>query len=316
MTAREPSTDLVTVTQLAKHFDISRSLLTRALTFEPRRFVHAVQDVSFKISRGKTFALVGESGSGKSTIARCLAGILPADAGTIGIEGKLQMIFQDPYSSLDPRWRANAIVAEPLRVRGMGLRKNEVRERVAEMLTLAGLSSDDGNKFPHQFSGGQRQRLSIARALSVNPAFLIADEPTSALDVSVQAQILNLMRELQERLELTMLFISHNLAAVSFMADEIGVLYLGRLVESGPARAVLSHPLHPYTKLLLEAVPDMNDFGKRRAPLKGESPSPISPPPGCAFHPRCPLAVDRCKREVPQPQAFGETLVACHEVGR
>ncbi len=316
MNAPNPLPALVTVSGLSKRFDISRPWLVRKLAREPRRIVHAVEDVSFSIPRGKTFALVGESGSGKSTLARCLAGVLAPDAGRIEIRGGLQMIFQDPYSSLDPRWRAGAIVAEPIVARGLIKDKDRLRERVNKLLTLAGLSPDDAHKFPHQFSGGQRQRISIARALSIDPAFLIADEPTSALDVSVQAQILNLMRDLQDRLGLTMLFISHNLAAVSYMADEIGVMYLGRLVESGPAAAVLARPLHPYTKLLFEAVPDMDAIGVRRAPLKGEPPSPIAPPPGCAFHPRCPLATSRCREELPLPRPVGGVTVACHEAER
>jgi peptide/nickel transport system ATP-binding protein len=316
MNALEPKPELVTVSGLSKRFDISRPWLLRKLAGQPRRIVHAVEDVSFSIPEGKTFALVGESGSGKSTLARCLAGVLRPDAGHISIRGGLQMIFQDPYSSLDPRWRASAIVAEPIAARGLIPGKQARRERVAELLTLTGLSPDDGRKFPHQFSGGQRQRISIARALSIDPAFLIADEPTSALDVSVQAQILNLMRDLQNRLGLTVLFISHNLAAVSYMADEIGVMYLGRLVDSGPAAAILARPLHPYTKLLFEAVPDIEVVGRRRAPLKGEPPSPVAPPPGCAFHPRCPLAAKRCAVELPVPRLLGGIRVACHEAER
>jgi peptide/nickel transport system ATP-binding protein len=306
---------LVTVSGLSKRFEISRPWLIRTLGNQRRRLIHAIEDVGFEIARGKTFALVGESGCGKSTLARCLVGVLAPDAGQMAIGGRLQMIFQDPYSSLDPSWRADAIIAEPLKASGLS-GKAERRERVAELLTLVGLTPDDGRKFPHQFSGGQRQRISIARALSINPAFLIADEPTSALDVSVQAQILNLMRDLQDRLGLTFLFISHNLAAVSYMADEIGVMYLGRLVETGPAPAILTRPLHPYTKLLFEAVPDIDVIGRRRAPLKGELPSPTAPPSGCAFHPRCPLATSRCSVELPLPRSLGGVRVACHEAER
>jgi peptide/nickel transport system ATP-binding protein len=316
MRALDPPAALVTVSKLSKRFDVSRPWLFRRLTRRPRYIVHAVEDVSFSIPRGTTFALVGESGSGKSTLARCLAGVLTPETGKIAVHGRLQMIFQDPYASLDPRWRASAIVAEPLVARAVFKSKSELGERVAELLTLVGLSPDDGRKFPHQFSGGQRQRVSIARALSIDPAFLIADEPTSALDVSVQAQILNLMRGLQERLGLTLLFISHNLAAVSFMADEIGVMYLGRLVETGPAPAILARPLHPYTELLFQAIPDVGAIGRRRAPLKGEPPSPIAPPPGCAFHPRCPLATQRCREELPLPRPLGGVRVACHEAER
>jgi peptide/nickel transport system ATP-binding protein len=237
-----------------------------------RRIVRAVTDVSFSIPRGETLALIGESGSGKSTIARCIAGVLDPTAGRITIMGQdrakartreetirlrrnLQMIFQDPYASLNPRWRTFDSIAEPLRTHRLAVGRRAVEERVFEMVRLVGLSPEDGRKFPHQFSGGQRQRISIARALAAEPAFIIADEPTSALDVSVQAQILNLMRDLQAELVLTYLFISHNLAVVSNMANTIGVLYLGRLVEIGSAAHLLSRPRHPYTKVLVDAVP-------------------------------------------------------------
>jgi peptide/nickel transport system ATP-binding protein len=293
------------------------------------RIVHAVTDVSFSIARGETFALIGESGSGKSTIARCIAGILPPSAGRIMIMGQdlaamrtrrssihlrrnLQMVFQDPYASLNPRWRAFDSIAEPLRTHGLANSRQALAARVAEMLRLVGLAPEDAHKFPHQFSGGQRQRISIARALSAEPAFIIADEPTSALDVSVQAQILNLMRDLQARLGLTYLFISHNLAVVSNMANTIGVLYLGRLVETGPAAHLLSRPRHPYTKLLVDAVPDISAIGKGRAPPKGDAPDPADLPEGCPFHPRCPLAAERCQAERPLLRAFDGVRVACH----
>lgn len=307
---------LVTVLGLSKRFDLSPPEPIRMILRQRRRILHAVEDVSFEIPAGKTFALVGESGSGKSTLARCIAGVLRPDAGEVSVRGPLQMIFQDPHASLDPRWRTEAIIAEPMTARGLLPGKAERRERVAELLTLVGLVPADGRKFPHQFSGGQRQRISIARALSVDPAVLIADEPTSALDVSVQAQILNLIRDLQDRLRLTLLFISHNLAAVAYVADEIGVMYLGRLVERGRAGAILGRPLHPYTRLLFETVPDIATIGRRRTPLKGEPPSPLTPPPGCAFHPRCPLATQRCREELPLPRSFEGVRIACHEVER
>jgi peptide/nickel transport system ATP-binding protein len=226
----------------------------------------------------------------------------------------MNMIFQDPYASLNPRWRVQDIVAEPLRAFKLTTGRAETATRVGALLSQVGLSPADGEKFPHEFSGGQRQRISIARALSSEPDFLVCDEPTSALDVSVQAQILNLMRGLQDRLDLTYLFISHNLAVVRHMADELGVMYLGRIVESGPAASIFAEPRHPYTRLLLDAIPDLDRIGRVRPPLQGEVPSPISPPSGCPFHPRCPLARERCRVEKPAYTASGDVLVACHAV--
>ena len=205
------------------------------------------------------------------------------------------MIFQDPYASLNPRWRVRDIVAEPIRAFRLATRPNEVRGRVGALLAQVGLTVRDGEKYPHEFSGGQRQRISIARALASEPDFLVCDEPTSALDVSVQAQILNLMRDLQQRLGLTYLFISHNLAVVRHMADRLGVMYLGRIVEQGPAEAIFRTPRHPYTRLLLDAIPDLEQIGRARTPVGGELPSPIAPPPGCAFHPALPA----CQRALP-----------------
>jgi peptide/nickel transport system ATP-binding protein len=323
----DPAAPILNVEGLSKAFPLGASLLQRAMG-RGGRVVQAVTDVSFAIPRGETFALIGESGSGKSTIARCIAGVLPPTSGRIaimdhdlaatqgqeamGIRRNLQMVFQDPYASLNPRWRAFDSIAEPLRTHRLCPSRQALRERVAEMLRLVGLSPEDGRKFPHQFSGGQRQRISIARALSAEPALIIADEPTSALDVSVQAQILNLMRDLQERLGLTYLFISHNLAVVSNMASTIGVLYLGRIVETGPAAHLLSRPCHPYTRMLVEAAPDMAAIGRRRPAPKGDMPDPASPPRGCAFHPRCPFAVERCKAERPALRALDGAEVACH----
>jgi peptide/nickel transport system ATP-binding protein len=227
----------------------------------------------------------------------------------------MQMIFQDPYASLNPRWRVRDIVAEPIRVLGLARDQDEIAARVAELLRQVGLAPEDGEKYPHEFSGGQRQRISIARALSGNPEFLVCDEPTSALDVSVQAQILNLMTDLQQRLGLTYLFISHNLAVVSHIADRIGVMYLGRLVEVAVAEELFARPRHPYTRMLLDAVPDLEMSGKARTPVAGEVPNPLAPPAGCAFHPRCPHANERCTRERPQGIALGATAtVACHAV--
>ncbi|WP_108663411.1 ABC transporter ATP-binding protein [Acuticoccus kandeliae] len=319
---------LVEVSDLTKRFDVSSAWLERRLDGGSRQFVHAVSDVTFQIARGETFALVGESGSGKSTIARMVVGLIPATSGTVEIDDvavgrnsralralrrRMQMIFQDPYASLNPRMRVGRIIAEPIRAFGL-LSGRARRERVVELLEGVGLHADDREKFPHQFSGGQRQRICIARALASNPSFLVCDEPTSALDVSVQAQILNLMKDLQDQLGLTYLFISHNLAVVRHMADRIGVLYLGRLVEVAPTADLFSAPRHPYTRLLLDAVPDVEMSGRPRAAVTGEIANPLDPPPGCAFHPRCPLANERCRRERPLPFAAGGTLVACHAV--
>jgi peptide/nickel transport system ATP-binding protein len=231
-----------------------------------------------------------------------------------GIRRRLNMIFQDPYASLNPRWRVRDIVAEPIRTFGLVRERRAVIDRVGALLAQVGLAPADGEKYPHEFSGGQRQRISIARALSSEPEFLVCDEPTSALDVSVQAQILNLMKDLQQRLGLTFLFISHNLAVVRHMSDRLGVMYLGRIVEQGPADAIFATPRHPYTRMLLDAVPDLEMVGRARTPVGGEVPSPISPPPGCTFHPRCPLANARCRSEVPAYTRVGDVAVACHAV--
>jgi peptide/nickel transport system ATP-binding protein len=309
-------------------FDVSRPFLQRLFTREPRQQLRAVDDVSFKIIPGTTFALVGESGCGKSTIARLAVGLYQPTTGDILFENqalssaraqpamrrRMNMIFQDPYASLNPRWRVSDIVAEPIRAFGLAKRANEVQGRVGALLAQVGLTVRDGDKYPHEFSGGQRQRISIARALASEPDFLVCDEPTSALDVSVQAQILNLMRDLQQRLGLTYLFISHNLAVVRHMADRLGVMYLGRIVEQGPAEAIFQHPNHPYTRLLLDAIPDLEQVGRARTPVGGELPSPIAPPPGCAFHPRCPLARERCRVEKPVHVMAGTVQVACHAV--
>jgi peptide/nickel transport system ATP-binding protein len=313
---------------LSHVFDVSKPWLQRAFTREPRRMLRAVDDVSFHIDPGTTFALVGESGCGKSTIARLAVGLYEPTDGAILFEGqplssaraqpamrrRMNMIFQDPYASLNPRWRVGDIVAEPIRTFRLGNRPNEAQARVGALLAQVGLTVRDGEKFPHEFSGGQRQRISIARALASEPDFLVCDEPTSALDVSVQAQILNLMRDLQQRLGLTYLFISHNLAVVRHMADRLGVMYLGRIVEVGPAEAIFSRPLHPYTRLLLDAIPDLDQIGRSRTAVGGELPSPIAPPPGCTFHPRCPLANDRCRVEKPGHAMAGSVMVACHAV--
>ncbi len=313
---------------LARHFDVSRPLLQRIVAREGKRTLRAVDGISFAIPKGTTLSLVGESGCGKSTVARLCVGLYAPTHGKVVFDGRdlaqaraladqrrrMQMIFQDPYASLNPRWRVGDIIAEPIRAFGLVGTRAEQDNRVAELLTQVGLSPLDRVKFPHEFSGGQRQRISIARALSSNPEFLVCDEPTSALDVSVQAQILNLMKELQQRLNLTFLFISHNLAVVRQVSDRIGVMYLGRLAELAPAETLFRTPRHPYTRALMEAIPDLDMTGRERIPVGGEVPSPITPPSGCAFHPRCPLANDRCKRERPELKAAGDAMVACHAV--
>jgi peptide/nickel transport system ATP-binding protein len=302
--------NLLELEAVSRDFDVSRPWLNRILEGEPRRSLRAVDGVSFEVKQGETLALVGESGCGKSTVARLIVGLYAPSEGRITYRGRrMQMIFQDPYASLNPRWRVKRIVAEPMT--HLGLDKNSgVKDKVAQLLTQVGLSPDDGEKYPHEFSGGQRQRISIARALAGEPDLLVCDEPTSALDVSVQAQILNLMAELQRRLGLTYVFISHNLAVVSQVADRVGVMYFGRLVELGAAQRLFSQPRHPYTRMLLDAVPDLAMSGKARVPVGGEVPNPLSPPAGCAFHPRCPHADERCRSV--RPRTIDD--VACHAV--
>jgi oligopeptide/dipeptide ABC transporter ATP-binding protein len=317
---------LIRISNLTRRFDVSKPWLNRVIEREPRQFLTATADVSFDIQKGETFALVGESGSGKSTIAKMVVGLLPPSAGTITFDGqpidagqgipralrrRFQMIFQDPFASLNPRWRVGDIIAEPMLTFGLKT-AGEARAEVARLLGVVGLSAQDAGKYPHEFSGGQRQRIAIARALSSRPEFIVCDEPTSALDVSVQAQILNLMRDLQDEFGLTYLLISHDLSVVRHMANRIGVLYLGRLVEVAEGKRLFTEPQHPYTRMLLDAVPDLTLSGRKRVRVEGEIPNPISPPPGCPFHPRCPLAFDRCRIDVPQPRPTPTGTAACH----
>ncbi|WP_046864190.1 ABC transporter ATP-binding protein [Microvirga massiliensis] len=319
--------DFVEVENLRRVFDVSKPWLNRVLEGSDRQLLRAVDGVSFGIAMGETFALVGESGSGKSTVARMVVGLLPPSSGEVRIAGismtdprataerqrlrrRIQMVFQDPYASLNPRWRVDRIIAEPIQAFRLLRSEAEIRERVGELLGLVGLHPDDGSKYPHEFSGGQRQRIAIARALASDAEFIVCDEPTSALDVSVQAQILNLMRDLQDRLGLTYLFISHNLAVVRHMATRIGVMYLGRIVEISGGRELFSEPKHPYTRMLLDAVPDPAMTGRQRIAVRGEVPNPINPPSGCTFNPRCPFANERCREEI--PALLGG--VACHAV--
>ena len=327
------SVPLVELIDVARYFDVSPPWLNRIIERKPRQILRAVDGVSFTIEKGETLGLVGESGCGKSTVARLIVGLYRPTRGEILYAGRrvdfadaelalrrtMQMIFQDPYASLNPRWRVRDIVAEPIRAHGLAQTAAERAAKVAALLEQVGLSGADGAKYPHQFSGGQRQRISIARALATDPAFLICDEPTSALDVSVQAQVLNLMRRLQRELSLTYLFISHNLAVVHHIADRVGVMYLGRIVEFAPTRRLFALPQHPYTRMLLAAVPDLAMTGVARTAVGGEVPNPLDPPTGCTFHPRCRYANERCQSELPLlkavPHAGSDAgMVACHAV--
>src|ERR1700742_1092222 len=321
----------VRIEGLKRYFDVSPPWLVRKIERRPRQIVQAVDGIDIEIAKGETFSLVGESGCGKSTVARLVVGLYPPTAGSIEFDGndmatrpsrpdtaalrrRMQMIFQDPYASLNPRWRVFDIVAEPIRAFGLAKDKADLQVRVDALLRQVRLTPADGAKFPHEFSGGQRQRISIARALASRPEFLVCDEPTSALDVSVQAQILNLMMDLQRRLQLTYLFISHNLAVVYHISTRVGVMYLGRVVEQAPTETLFRRPKHPYTRMLLDTIPDLDMTGRQRSPVAGEVPSPLNPPSGCSFHPRCPFANDRCRAELPLLRPHGATLVACHGV--
>ena len=322
---------LVEVRGLTRRFDVSSAWLNRVVRREGKRILTAVDEVEFDVRRGETYALVGESGSGKSTIAKMVVGLLEPSAGRVRIDGtdparaeraamralrrRIQMIFQDPYASLNPRWRVADIIGEPIRMFDLA-RGDAVGKRVGELLEQVGLSAGDATKYPHEFSGGQRQRIGIARALASEPELIVCDEPTSALDVSVQAQVLNLMRDLQRDLGLTYLFITHDLSVVRYMADTIGVLYLGRLVESASRETLFTRPAHPYTRMLLDAAPRLDGFGRVHATDGGEVPDPIDPPSGCHYHPRCAFRTERCEREYPPKRLVGGSEVACFEAGR
>lgn len=322
---------LVRATDLAKTFDVSAPWLSRVIERKPRTLLKAVDGVSFEIERGKTLALVGESGCGKSTVARLLVGLYEPTRGGFTFDGqdahaafktsegrklrrRVQMVFQDPYASLNPRWTVGDIIAEPLREHEILSDTTAITQRVEELLLSVGLSPLDRVKFPHQFSGGQRQRISIARALATQPDFLVCDEPTSALDVSVQAQVLNIMKNLQRVHGLTYLFISHNLAVVRHVSDKVGVMYLGGLVELADKHTLFDSPRHPYTRMLLDAIPKLHDTGRARTAVAGEVPNPLNPPTGCAFHPRCPHANARCSAEKPQMLDMAGVRIACHAV--
>ena len=305
-------------------FHLPHSWVDRVVLRQPERVVRAVDGISFEIPRGTTFSIVGESGCGKSTVARMVVGLQAPTHGTFnfapgrGRNGRLrtQMIFQDPFASLNPRWRVGDIIAEPIRELGLSDSRKDTERRMHRLLDTVGLGSRDAGRFPHEFSGGQRQRISIARALAAEPEFLVCDEPTSALDVSVQAQILNLLADLQNDLGLTYLFISHNLSAVRHVSDRVAVMYLGRIVEEASVDEIFDRPKHPYTKFLLGSVPDLLRPDRERVPMAVDLPSPISPPPGCTYHPRCPLASQHCKEMAPDPALIEAATVRCHHVAR
>ena len=309
---------------LTKQFVIDRNWLGR-----PKKVLTAVNHVSFTIEPGETVGLVGESGCGKSTFARTLLGLYPKTDGDIFYKGRnigepeigkdyrrqVQMIFQDPYASLDPRMTVEDIISEPLRNYALCSDDRERRQRVADLLTQVDLRPETAQRYPHEFSGGQRQRIGIARALAVDPECIFCDEPISALDVSVQVQIVNMLKRLQEERQLSYLFIAHDLSMVHHLSRRIGVMYLGNLVELGPSDAVFHRPLHPYTQMLIASVPRPDPHYQRTAVVSGEVPSPLDVPSGCVFHPRCPDCDERCRREVPALCSVGEgRLVACHHV--
>src|SRR5215467_12028008 len=306
----EATEPLLSVQNLKKYFPIHQGVFSRVVAY-----VKAVDDVSFSINKGETFGLVGESGCGKTTTRRAILRLIEPDAGTIRFDGidlmslgkqdlrrkrrDMQIIFQDPYASLNPRMTIRTIVGEPFAIHGIA-RGGEREHRVADLLKTVGLDSSVMNRYPHEFSGGQRQRIGIARALALKPKFVVADEPVSALDVSIQAQIINLLADLQQQFGLTYLFISHAIPVIEHISSRIGVMYLGKLVELGTSAQICLAPKHPYTQALLSAVPIPDPAAKRnRVVLRGDVPTPLNPPSGCRFHTRCPLAVERCKVEEP-----------------
>jgi len=317
---------ILEVRKLVKHFPVRRGVFRRTVAQ-----VHAVDDVSFDIRPGETLSLVGESGSGKTTTGRCVLRLVEPTSGEVRFEGqdilgldpgalrklrrKTQVIFQDPYSSLNPRMKVGSIVAEPLVIHRVGTRQ-ERAERTAELLAMVGLDPQVRSRYPHEFSGGQRQRIGIARALALNPRFIVADEPVSSLDVSIQAQILNLLVDLQEKLNLSYLFIAHDLRIVEHISDRVAVMYLGKLVEVAPTAELYRSPQHPYTQALLASVPEPDPQTTKPPPLvQGDPPTPLYPPSGCRFHPRCPVAVERCRNEEPPlVDIGGGHLAACHLV--
>lgn len=326
----------MTVKNLVKHFDISGGFLEQ-LRFEKGKIIRkkttvkAVNDVSFTIQAGETFSVVGESGCGKSTLARAVIGIYPPNSGEIHygedridnknaqqilpFRAKMQMIFQDPYASLNPRKTVKQTLEEPVLFHNRSITPAEVRDRIEEVMGLVGVDPKWASRYPHEFSGGQRQRISIARALMVDPEFIVADEPVSALDVSIQAQILNLLMDAQEKRGLTYMFITHDLSVVEHISTRVAVMYLGTLCELAPSAGLFKTARHPYTKALLSAIPRLGEKKSKHIKLKGEVPTPIHLPSGCVFHGRCIYANDRCRNEKPEARSInGGTLVACHGV--
>ncbi|MDT0683077.1 ATP-binding cassette domain-containing protein [Roseicyclus sp. F158] len=319
---------ILEVAGLRRTYGDAPGMLARMLR-QPARRVRAVDGVDLRLRPGETMALVGESGCGKSTVARCVAGLESPSAGTVRYSGEtmeriarralparkdVQMVFQDPYSSLNPRWPVGRSIAEPMQVLGLETGRDAAQARVAELLSQVGLAPEDAEKFPHQFSGGQRQRVAIARALSTRPKVIICDEPTSALDVSVQAQILNMMKDLQEEYGLAYLFITHDLGVVDHMADRVAIMYLGRIVEIGSREAIFARPRHPYTRMLMDAVPRLDEVTAGAPPL-GELPDPANPPSGCAFRTRCPWAIAACAETVPPLEEVDGRRAACLRSG-
>ena len=314
---------LLEVNNLSKHFVVERSFWGR-----PTKILKAVNDVSLTIERGETLGLVGESGCGKSTTGRTIMGLYTPTSGEVIFDGEkisgqnkmhkdIQMIFQDPYASLNPRMTVADIIGEPLEIHHLYGSLNEKNRRIYELLSLVGLSREQANRFPHEFSGGQRQRIGIARALACEPKLIICDEPISALDVSIQAQVINLLEELQEYLGLTYLFIAHDLAMVRYISRRVAVMYLGRIVETAQAEDLYENPLHPYTQALLSSIPvpdPQAEKTKQRILLKGELPNPLNPPPGCPFNTRCPYAKDICRKEIPALKNINGRECACHLV--
>ncbi len=313
---------MVQVTGLTKHFKIKKRGL-----FEKSGQVRALDGIGFTIKKGKTLGMVGESGSGKTTAARSILRLVEPDAGEIVVGGvpvhelnrkdlrsfrsNMQLIFQDPYSSLNPRMTTGKIIAEPLKVH-TDMNKAEIMEEMERLVELVGLQKDHIDRYPHEFSGGQRQRIGIARAIAIRPGFIILDEPVSALDVSIQGQILNLLNDLQEKMDLTYLFVAHDLSVVRHMSDTIVVMYLGRIVEENSRESLYGNPLHPYTQNLMKSVPSVKPVKHGFTALRGEIPSPEHPPLGCHFHPRCPHVMDICREEYPETRRDGSAKVACH----